>query len=138
MLRVHKDLIRAEQIPAPLVDQVDLEGPVQGHQRLRTAPDTQRHCDPEFFLHVSKAEQKRRLLSRLQEPDKNWKFSAADLKERALWDEYTGFYEEMIQRTSTRHSPWYVVPADNKWFTHLVVAGVIIETLDSLGLLFPK
>jgi polyphosphate kinase 2 (PPK2 family) len=91
-----------------------------------------------FFLHLSKAEQKKRFLSRLDEPGKNWKFSGADLKERGYWDEYQDAYEDMIRQTSTEHAPWYVVPADNKWFTHLVVAGAIIETLESLGLEFPE
>ena len=91
-----------------------------------------------FFLYLSKSEQKKRFLSRLDEPAKNWKFSPADLKERAYWDEYMEAYEKMIQRTATHEAPWYVVPANNKWFTHLVVAGAIIETLESLGLAFPE
>jgi polyphosphate kinase 2 (PPK2 family) len=91
-----------------------------------------------FFLHLSKAEQKKRFLSRLDEPSKNWKFSGSDLKERGFWDEYQEAYDEMIRATATAHAPWYVVPADNKWFTHLVVAGAIIDTLESLGLAFPE
>ena len=85
-----------------------------------------------FFLHVSKAEQKKRFLARLNEPEKNWKFSANDVKERAHWDEYQDAYEDMIRHTATKDAPWYVVPADNKWFTRLVVASAIIETLQSL------
>jgi polyphosphate kinase 2 (PPK2 family) len=91
-----------------------------------------------FFLHVSKKEQKRRFLERLEEPEKNWKFSAADIHERKYWDDYQKAYEEMISNTATEHAPWYVVPADNKWFTRLVVSTVVIETMDSLGLAYPK
>ncbi|MEI6560650.1 MAG: polyphosphate kinase 2 family protein [Verrucomicrobiota bacterium] len=91
-----------------------------------------------FFLHVSREEQKRRFLSRLEEPQKNWKFSMADAAERERWDDYMHAYEQTIRHTATPHSPWYVVPADNKWFTRLVVADVIVDTLKSLNLAFPK
>jgi polyphosphate kinase 2 (PPK2 family) len=91
-----------------------------------------------FFLHVSKAEQKKRFLARLNEPEKNWKFSANDVKERGRWDEYMEAYEDMIRHTATKDAPWHVVPADNKWFTRIVVASAIIETLQSLDLHFPK
>ena len=91
-----------------------------------------------FFLHVSKEEQKKRFLERLENPAKNWKFSAADLKERGYWDEYQKCYEEAIAKTSTRNSPWYVVPADKKWFTRLVLSEVINKTLQSLPLKYPK
>ncbi len=90
-----------------------------------------------FFLHVSKAEQKKRFLSRLDEPERNWKFSSADARERGYWDDYMKAYEDMIRHTSSAHAPWYVVPADNKWFTRLVVAGAVIEALDSLDLHYP-
>src|SRR5208337_1641332 len=91
-----------------------------------------------FFLHVSKDEQKKRFLSRLDEPERNWKFSSADLRQRERWDDYVKAYEDMIRHTATAHAPWYVVPADHKWFTHLVVASAIVETLESLNLAFPK
>jgi len=91
-----------------------------------------------FFLHVSKGEQKRRFLERLENPEKNWKFSANDIKERAFWGDYMTAYEEMIRNTSSAEAPWYVVPADNKWFTRIVVAAVVIETLDALDLQYPK
>ncbi len=86
-----------------------------------------------FFLHVSKGEQRRRFLARLDNPLKHWKFSSSDLKEREFWDDYQEAYGDMIGETATEEAPWYVVPADHKWFTHLVVAAVIIETLESLG-----
>ena len=91
-----------------------------------------------FFLHVSKKEQKKRFLARLDEPEKNWKFSAADIHERRCWDDYQKAYEDMIRNTATEHAPWYVVPADNKWFTRLVVSAVIVDTLESLDLAYPK
>jgi PPK2 family polyphosphate:nucleotide phosphotransferase len=90
-----------------------------------------------FFLHVSKKEQKRRFLERLEKPEKHWKFSAADLLERSYWDRYMDAYEDMIRQTATAEAPWYVVPADNKWFTRLVVAAAVIETLSSLNLTYP-
>ena len=91
-----------------------------------------------FFLHVSKKEQKRRFLERINDPQKNWKFSSNDAAERDYWDDYMGAYEEMIQETATKDAPWYVVPADSKWFTRVVVASAVIETLASLDLAYPK
>lgn len=91
-----------------------------------------------FFLNVSKKEQKRRFLARLEEPEKNWKFSAADIRERQCWDDYQNAYQDMIANTATEHAPWFVVPADNKWFTRIVVSSVIVQTLESLDLTYPK
>ena len=91
-----------------------------------------------FFLHVSKKEQKRRFLDRIDHSEKNWKFSSNDANERDFWDDYMGAYEEMIQETATKESPWYVVPADNKWFTRVVVAAGVIEALASLDLQYPE
>jgi len=91
-----------------------------------------------FFLHVSKDEQKRRFMGRLDEPEKNWKFSAADVAERQHWSEYQAAYEEAIQNTSSVEAPWYVVPADNKWFTRLVVAGAVVEAMAGLQLHYPQ
>ncbi|MFL6350255.1 MAG: polyphosphate kinase 2 family protein [Bryobacteraceae bacterium] len=91
-----------------------------------------------FFLHLSKEEQKKRFLSRLDEPDKNWKFSEADVKEREHWGDYMQAYEDMIRHTATPHAPWFVVPADHKWFTRMVVSSAIIDSLESLRLSFPR
>ena len=91
-----------------------------------------------FFLHVSKKEQKRRFLERIDKAEKNWKFSSSDLAEREHWDEYMETYEDMIRHTATKDAPWYVVPADNKWFTRVVVGAAIIETLASLNLKYPE
>lgn len=91
-----------------------------------------------FFLHISKDEQKRRFLSRLEEPKKHWKFNPADLKERGYWDDYVDAYEKALTATSTSHSPWYVVPADHKWVTHAVVASILSTTIDEMDLEFPE
>jgi len=91
-----------------------------------------------FFLHVSKKEQKKRFLERLDKPDKNWKFSQADVKERQHWDEYMDAYEDMIRNTASEYAPWFVVPANNKWYTRAVVGAVVIDALLSLNLEFPK
>jgi len=91
-----------------------------------------------FFLHISREEQRQRLLARLDEPDKRWKFSMGDIAERRLWDKYMAAYEDTIRATSTPEAPWYVVPADNKPFARLVVAAAMIETLEELDLQFPK
>jgi PPK2 family polyphosphate:nucleotide phosphotransferase len=90
-----------------------------------------------FFLNVSKEEQRKRFLERLEEPAKNWKFSLADVQERALWDRYHAAYQEVVRHTSSRHSPWYVVPADHKWFSRLVISSVVVSTLEKLGLAYP-
>ena len=91
-----------------------------------------------FYLHVSRDEQKRRFLARLEEPEKNWKFQAGDVKERALWDDYQRAYEDMLGSTSTPYAPWHIIPADHKWFARLAVADIIIDTLRSMKLHYPK
>ena len=90
-----------------------------------------------FFLHLSKDEQKKRFLDRLDSPEKHWKFSAADVKERAYWDDYAQAFEDMLSHTSTEAAPWHVIPADQKWFARLAVANFIVRKLDSLKLKFP-
>jgi len=138
VVRVHRDLLKMEKIPESLLTKhlwKERFEDINAYERHLTRNGT---VIRKFFLHVSKSEQKKRFLARLDEPSKNWKFSTSDLKERAYWDDYQEAYEDMIRHTATPHAPWYVVPADNKWFTRLVVASVIVETLDSLGLEFPK
>ena len=138
VVRVHKDFLKAEKIPAQLVTKhiwKERFEDINAYERYLTRNGT---VIRKFFLHVSKAEQKRRFLSRLEEPAKNWKFSAADLKERTYWDEYQEAYEDTIRHTSTPEAPWYVVPADNKWFTHLVVGAAIVDALLSLDLKLPE
>lgn len=138
VVRVHKEFLKAEKLPEPLVTRHIWEERFEDINAYERYLSRNGVVIRKFFLHVSKAEQKRRFLSRLEEPSKNWKFSAGDLKERACWDDYQKAYEDMIQNTSSVEAPWHVVPADNKWFTHLVVASAIIETLDSLDLRFPE
>ena len=138
VVRVHEELLKAERLPEKLVKKhiwKERFEDIRAHERYLTRNGV---VIRKFFLHVSKAEQKRRFLSRLEDSTKNWKFSASDMKERAYWKEYQDAYEDLIRNTATKQAPWYVVPADNKWFTHLVVASAIIETLDSLGLEWPE
>ena len=90
-----------------------------------------------FFLNVSKGEQKKRFLARIDEPEKNWKFSVADYQERAFWDDYQQAYEQLLNHTSTEQAPWFVIPADHKWFARLAVSEVICSQLEGLGLAFP-
>jgi PPK2 family polyphosphate:nucleotide phosphotransferase len=138
VVRVHPEILRSQKTPPSLV------GKNVWDERFEDIRGFERHMARsgtvirKFFLHVSKKEQKRRFLQRLDEPQKNWKFSAADIHERKYWDDYQKAYEEMIGNTTTEHAPWYVVPADNKWFTRLVVSTVLIETLESLDLAYPK
>jgi len=138
VVRVHPEMLQSQHLPPSLVTKhiwKERFQDINAYERYMTRNGI---VIRKFFLNVSKGEQKRRFLSRLDEPSKNWKFSDSDLKERGHWHEYTDAYEEMIRETATSHAPWYVVPADNKWYTHLVVAGAIIEALDSLGLAFPE
>jgi len=138
VVRVHPEILKSQRTPASLV------GKNVWDERFEDIRGFERHMARsgtvirKFFLHVSKKEQKRRFLARLEQPEKNWKFSAADIRERGCWDDYQKAYEEMIEHTTTEHAPWYVVPADNKWFTRLVVSTVIVETLESLNLAYPK
>jgi PPK2 family polyphosphate:nucleotide phosphotransferase len=138
VVRVHKELLKLEKIPGPLVTKhiwKERFEDINAYERYLTRNGT---VIRKFFLHVSKKEQKKRFLARLNDPSRNWKFSSADLKERAHWDDYQDAYEDMIRHTASHEAPWYVVPADNKWYTRMVVAAAILETLDSLGLEFPK
>jgi PPK2 family polyphosphate:nucleotide phosphotransferase len=138
VVRVHPEILKSQRTPARLV------GKNVWDERFEDIRCFERHMARsgtvirKFFLHVSKKEQKRRFLARLDEPAKNWKFSAADIHERKYWDDYQKAYEEMISNTATENAPWYVVPADNKWFTRLVVSTVVIDTLESLDLAYPK
>jgi PPK2 family polyphosphate:nucleotide phosphotransferase len=138
VVRVHPELLKNEHIPEPLV------GKHLWEERFEDICCFERHMHRsgtvirKFFLNVSKKEQKKRFLARLEEPEKNWKFSAGDIHERKYWDDYQKAYEEMITATSTEDAPWYVVPADNKWFTRLVISSVVVDTLESLDLAYPK
>jgi len=138
VVRVHPEYLERQKIPPELVTK-DIWNErfkdIRGFERYLTRNGV---IIRKFFLHVSKKEQKKRFLARLDNPEKNWKFSASDLKERAFWDDYQEAYEDMIRHTATEDAPWYVVPADNKWFTRVVVAAAVVSTLGSLDLAYPK
>jgi PPK2 family polyphosphate:nucleotide phosphotransferase len=137
VVRVHPEFLAKQRIPARLVRRDVWK------QRFESINDYERHLVRngtlvlKFFLHVSKEEQRRRFLERLEQPSKNWKFNPGDLGERERWRDYRAAYEDMIQHTASRYAPWYVVPADHKWFTRLVVVESIIDALDGLDLAFP-
>jgi PPK2 family polyphosphate:nucleotide phosphotransferase len=138
IVRVHPDLLKNENIPPTLITKKIWEerfDDICAFERYLTRNGI---VVRKFFLNLSKKEQARRFLARLDEPEKNWKFSAVDIHEREYWNDYMDAYEEMIQHTATPAAPWYVVPADNKWFTRLVVASAIIDTLQQLNLSYPK
>jgi len=138
VVRVHPEFLERQTLPPELVTK-DI-----WKERFRDIRSFERYLTRngvvirKFFLHVSKGEQKRRFLERLEKQEKNWKFSANDIKERAFWDDYMVAYEDMIRHTSSPEAPWYVVPADNKWFTRIAVAAAVIETLDALNLRYPR
>jgi PPK2 family polyphosphate:nucleotide phosphotransferase len=138
VVRVHPEILKSQKMPTSLV------GKKIWDERFEDIRGFERHMAQsgtvirKFFLHLSKKEQKKRFLARLDEPEKNWKFSAADIHERKYWDEYQDAYEVMIRNTATEHAPWYVVPADNKWFSRLVISTVLVDTLESLNLEYPE
>lgn len=138
VVRVHPEFLAKQKMPKKLV------GKKIWKERFEDINAYERYLSRngivvrKFFLNVSREEQKRRFLSRLELSEKNWKFSPSDSKERGFWDDYMEAYEDMIRHTSTEHAPWYVVPADNKWFTRVAVAAAVIDTLHSLKLSFPK
>ncbi len=138
VVRVHPDALMREHLPNRLVTKH-----IWRH-RLEDIAAFERYLAREgtvvlkFFLNVSKDEQRHRFLERLDHPDKNWKFSAADIAERGHWDDYMAAYQDAIAATASKHAPWYVVPADHKWFTHLMVVSAMIEALEALGLSTPE
>ncbi len=138
VVRVHPDILKKQQIPERLITKEIWEQRYQDIHAFERYLSRNGVVVRKFFLNVSKKEQKQRFLDRLDEPEKNWKFSAADIHEREYWDDYMKAYEEMIQNTATEDSPWYVVPADHKWFTRLVVSAAIVDTLDRLNLTYPE
>jgi PPK2 family polyphosphate:nucleotide phosphotransferase len=138
VVRVHENVLGKERIPESLITKHIWEDRFEEINAFERYLSRNGIVIRKFFLNLSKKEQKRRFLSRLDEPQKNWKFSAADVQERAYWDDYMKAYEQMIKNTASEHAPWYVVPADNKWYTRLVVAAAIAETLESLKLDYPK
>jgi PPK2 family polyphosphate:nucleotide phosphotransferase len=138
VVRVHPEFLARQKLPPKLVGKNIWEERFEDIRNFEQYLSRNGVVVRKFFLHVSKKEQKRRFLERINDPQKNWKFSSNDAAERDYWDDYMGAYEEMIQETATKEAPWYVVPADNKWFTRVVVASAVIETLASLDLAYPK
>jgi PPK2 family polyphosphate:nucleotide phosphotransferase len=138
IVRVHPEILQAQRLP----DEA-LHGDIWSG-RYRSITDLEHHLHRngtrivKFFLHISKEEQRKRFLKRIDQPEKNWKFSQSDLKERELWKDYTKAYEECISATSTHHAPWYVVPADDKKNARLIISQVVVDTLKSLSLSYPK
>ena len=137
VVRVHPEILDRQRLPPRLVTKKIWK------ERFESIADMEKHLTRngtvvlKFFLNVSRKEQKRRFLERLDRPDKNWKFSEADAKERQLWKQYMACYEDAIRHTAAPWAPWIVVPGDNKWFTHLVVAGAIIDAMERLDLSYP-
>jgi PPK2 family polyphosphate:nucleotide phosphotransferase len=138
VVRVHPQFLAKQKLPPKLMGKKIWEERFEDIRNFEQYLARNGVVVRKFFLHVSKKEQKKRFLERIEDPQKNWKFSSNDANERDFWDDYMHAYEEMIQETASKEAPWYVVPADNKWFTRVVVAAGIIETLASLDLAYPK
>jgi len=138
VVRVHPEFLAKQRLPEKLVSKNIWAERFEDIRSFEQYLARNGVIVRKFFLHVSKKEQKERFLDRINDPLKNWKFSANDASERDFWDDYMEAYEEMIQETATKESPWYVVPADNKWFTRVVVAAAVIDALSSLDLAYPE
>jgi PPK2 family polyphosphate:nucleotide phosphotransferase len=137
VVRVHPELLKAQHIPPSLITKdiwKERYEDICAFERYMTRNGI---LIRKFFLNVSRKEQKRRFLDRLDRPEKNWKFSVADIRERACWDDYMAAYQDMIRHTSTPQAPWHVIPADNKWFTRIAVAAAMVDTLEDLNLSYP-
>lgn len=138
VVRVHPQILESQKLPKPLVTKRVWQERFEDIDNFERYLTRNGMAVVKFFLHVSKKEQKRRFMERLDTPDKNWKFSSSDVKERQYWDEYQDAYEDMIGHTAREHAPWYVVPADNKWFTRLVVSQAVVDALKGMNLKYPK
>ncbi len=137
VVRVHPPFLKAQKLPERLITKHIWEERYEDINAFERYLTRNGVVIRKFFLHVSKEEQKKRFLERLEDSKKNWKFSMADVQERGFWKDYQEAYEEMIRHTATKHAPWYVIPADTKWFTRLAVAAAIIDALKELDLAFP-
>lgn len=138
VVRVHSEFLRGQRLPPELVTKRIWEDRYEDINHFERYLSRQGVAIRKFFLHVSREEQKRRFLERLEEPEKHWKFSIGDVHERKYFKDYMRAYEQAIRATASSWAPWYVVPADRKWFTRLIVASAVIETLESLRPSFPK
>lgn len=137
VVRVHPEYLKRQQLPPELVTRDIWDERFRDIRRYERYLSRNGTIIRKFFLHVSREEQRRRFLERIDDPSKNWKFSAADVAERAHWDEYMEAYEDTIRATASEHAPWIVVPADNKWYTRLVVGAAIVDALASVDLHYP-
>ncbi len=138
VVRVHEEILKNQKLPEKLITKHIWDERFQDIRNIEKYLTRNGTVIRKFFLHVSKEEQKKRFLERIDNPDKNWKFEFEDVHEREYWDDYMKAYEDMIRNTATKDSPWYVVPADNKWFTRLVVAAAVIDAMVSLDLKYPE
>ena len=138
VVRVHPQILESQKLPKQLVTKhiwQERFDDINNFERYSTRNGV---AVVKFFLHLSRKEQKRRFMERLDTPDKNWKFSSSDVKERQFWDAYQDAYEDMIRHTASQHAPWYIVPADNKWFTRLVVSHAVVDALKGMKLKYPE
>src|SRR5215813_1182913 len=138
VVRVHPDLLEAQRLPAPCVSKDIWDERLADIAHFEKYLSRQGTVVLKFFLNVSRDEQKKRFLDRLDKPQKHWKFAVSDVRERGFWSDYMRAYEEAITATASKHTPWFVVPADNKWFTRLVVAAAIVEAVEELHLSYPR
>jgi PPK2 family polyphosphate:nucleotide phosphotransferase len=138
VVRVHPEILKEQKLPPRLVGKGIWDERLADIARFEDYATRQGTKILKFFLHVSRKEQKKRFMDRLDEPEKNWKFSASDVKEREFWNDYMHAFEQAIRATASKHAPWFVVPADNKWFTRLVVAAAIVDAVEDLDLAYPK
>jgi PPK2 family polyphosphate:nucleotide phosphotransferase len=138
ILRVHEEILMKQRIPRTLIGKRIWEERLADIAHFEDYLTRQGIIILKFFLHVSREEQKQRFMKRLDTPEKNWKFSASDVHERKFWGDYMRGYQEAIRATASQHAPWFVVPADNKWFTRLVVSAAIVEAVEHLDLTYPK
>jgi PPK2 family polyphosphate:nucleotide phosphotransferase len=138
VVRVHPDLLEPQKLPAACVSKHIWKERLADMAHFEEYLTRQGTIVLKFFLHVSRAEQKKRFLERLDNPDKHWKFALSDVRERAFWSDYMAAYEKAIRATASEHAPWFVVPADNKWFTRLVVGAAVVQALEDLDLSFPR
>jgi len=138
IVRVHDDILKRQRIPQQFVGKRIWDDRLADIAHFEDYLTRQGTIILKFFLHVSREEQKKRFMKRLENPEKNWKFSAADVRERKFWDSYMQAFEEAIRATASKRAPWFVVPADNKWFTRLMVAAAIVEAVEKLNLTYPK
>jgi PPK2 family polyphosphate:nucleotide phosphotransferase len=137
VVRVHENILQRQKLPAPLVSRRIWDERLRDIVQFEDYLTRQGTIILKFFLHISRKEQRKRFLERLDSPDKHWKFSPSDVHERKFWDDYMQAFEEAIRTTASKHAPWYVVPADNKWFTRLFVVAAIVEAIEKLDLAYP-